>query len=90
MAIRLTQQQYLENVIKLYGDYYIYDKIQYVNSRTDIVVTCKKHGDFVIQAGSFAKGHGCHKCAQDKRIAGIKPMTTEEFIVKVREVHGDK
>lgn len=63
---------------------YNYDKVDYKNHKTKVIITCPIHGDFKQIAGQHLKGHGCPKCG------GCGRYTTESFIEEAREVHGDK
>jgi len=48
---------------QIFGDYYKYDKVEYVNTGTDVTLTCPKHGDFQKNPGNHLSQHqGCPKC----------------------------
>jgi len=49
-----------------------------------IKIICKEHGIFEQQANSHLQGINCPACTNNKRI------TTETFIEKAKQVHGDK
>lgn len=68
-----------------HGDKYDYSKCKYKNIRTDITITCKKHGDFLQKPNKHINGNGCPKCKIDNNI-----LTNEEFVKKSISVHGDK
>lgn len=54
----------LEKLKKVHGDKYDYSKTIYVNSKQKSIVTCKVHGDFMLDwANAFSKSTGCPKCA---------------------------
>ena len=78
-----TTAEFIEKAIKIHGDRYSYDNVNYVNSHTPVSITCKIHGDFMQSPTNHLLGKGCPKCAN-------KNVTTEEFIEKARLVHGDK
>lgn len=46
----------------VHGSIYVYDKVDYVGSRTPITITCKDHGDFTRTPESHYKGSGCPRC----------------------------
>jgi hypothetical protein len=59
----LTQEKFIKKAIKVYGeDKYEYTKTRYSNALTDVIVTCKVHGDFKQNAHNFLQGHGCQIC----------------------------
>ena len=44
---------------------YLFGKIHYVNSKTKVVVVCKKHEDFKILPANLTAGKGCPKCTSN-------------------------
>lgn len=52
----------------LHDSKYDYCKVNYVNSVSEIVVTCPIHGDFTQIAGNHLRGWGCEKCGLDEFI----------------------
>lgn len=83
-ARRLTQDDFIAKCKKKWGDRYTYEHTVYSIMMKHIIVTCQIHGDFDVVANDFVNGHGCPKCG------GTEKLTTETFIKKAREVHGDK
>ena len=41
---------------------YSYDKTNYKNDSTHVVITCNEHGDFMQSPGKHLSGRGCPKC----------------------------
>ena len=59
-----------------------YEKIDYNNSHTPVIITCREHGDFLQTPDSHLnKFSGCSYCAKNIR------QTTEEFIEKAKIIH---
>jgi protein-arginine kinase activator protein McsA len=85
MPKKLTTEQFIEKAIKKHGYKYDYSKVNYVNANTKVCIICPIHGEFWQEANSHLKSHGCPKCDADN-----KRKTTEQFIKKAIEVHGDK
>ena len=63
---QLSQQQFIEKAKLIHGDKYDYSKVNYINSTTKIIITCKKHGDFIQLPVEHLKKHGCPKCSMSK------------------------
>jgi hypothetical protein len=86
----LTQDEFLEKAIKVHGEEkYDYFSSIYTNNRATIIVMCKKHGSFNIQADSFMRGSGCRDCSYEYR--GINRRSSkEEILKKFDETHGNK
>lgn len=66
---------------EVHGDRYTYG--EYVNSTTKVEIICPEHGAFYQLPHSHLGGAGCARCRGNGR------LTTEEFIERAREKHGD-
>lgn len=70
---------------EIHGDKYIYDKVEYVNANTNVIITCRIHGDFPqTKRNHIDKMRGCPHCN-----GGIK-LTWEFILKKIYKIHGDK
>jgi len=76
-------RDYINQVNNIHNNYYLYNNINYINTKTDIIVTCPKHGDFIINANHHLKGYGCPLCNKGSY------LTTKTFIIKALEIYGD-
>ena len=83
-GIKFSKEQFIEKAREVHGDKYNYSKVNYINANTKVIIICPEHGEFEQTPGSHLYGQGCPKCANN-----IK-LTTEQFIEKAKEVHGDK
>ena len=81
---QLTNEEILNKVKKIHGNKYIYSQFVYVNYSTKVSIICPEHGIFKQLLSSHLQGSGCSKCS------GNINSTTEEFIKRAKEVHGDK
>ena len=45
-----------------HGEMYIYDKVEFVNKKKKVCITCKEHGDFWQAPFAHKLGAGCPKC----------------------------
>lgn len=63
--------------------------VKYKNTETKVTIICPVHGEFEQRPGMHLRGNGCIKCAVYFR-SNNKKLTTEDFIKKAKEVHGDK
>ena len=61
--VRDTESFKKEAIIRHKG-YYSYDKSEYVNSHTKVVITCPIHGDFEQSPNAHLRGEGCPDCAK--------------------------
>lgn len=94
------EQEFKEKGKQLHNNKYDYSNVVYVNSRTKVKIICPKHGEFEQLPSSHLQGNGCPECAREwtdehkenhaKSSRKFRGMTTEEWIERARQVHGDK
>jgi len=58
---------FIEKARDKHGDKYDYSKVVYTESKEMIEILCPTHGTFKQIAHNHLKGHGCTKCAIDRR-----------------------
>lgn len=87
----VTQEDWLKKCNEVHKNKYDYSLVKYINAREKVDVIChekdefgKEHGIFSIRAGNHSSGTGCPKCGKRWQ------MTKEDFVLKSRQVHGDK
>lgn len=85
-----SNEEYIEELKRVYGDKYDYSKVQYINAKTPISLYCKEkdafgeeHGWFEITPDELKHGTNCKKCS------GILIQTNDDFIKYSKLVHGD-
>jgi hypothetical protein len=72
----------------VHNNTYDYTKVNYVNARIKIIITCRTHGDFEQTPDSHLKGRGCSKCFNEKRHL-LRSSNTVDFIKKANIVHNN-
>ena len=83
---------FIEGAREKHGDRYGYENVQYINSYTKVLITCKIHGDFSQKPNSHKNGQGCPDCAKlviSEKLHDKHSHTKEKFIAKAKSVHGD-
>lgn len=65
---------------------YLYDFVEYNNSKKKVVIICPEHGEFKQDPNHHLNGRGCPECAGRY---SLKMNNTEWFIHKSKEVHQD-
>ena len=78
---KFTTEYFIERSREKYGDLFTYDKTIYVGAHKNVIITCKKHGDFeqtpALHLASRTK-YGCTQCFQERIEAKVdtsKPFT---------------
>ena len=83
-AQTMTKEEFIAKARAVHGDKYCYDKVEYINNHTPVIITCPKHGDFLQMPYKHLDGQGCSECA------GKKKITKEGFIKRAKKKHCDK
>ncbi len=79
----VTKERFIEKAREIHGNKYDYSAVEYVNSTSLVKIICSQHGEFRLKPTSHLCGNGCSECSGNVR------LTTDRFIRKAREVHGD-
>ena len=87
---KLNKKIFIERAREVHGDRYDYSKVEYVNNNTKVCIICPEHGEFWQKPGSHLNGQGCFECAKKRIGEKNKKITTESFIERAKQVHGDK
>ena len=85
---RLNTERFIVKAQKIHGDMYDYSKVDYVKSNENVIIICKKHGEFEQQPLNHLMKRGCVDCGRE-RTGKINSSTQDEFITKAKEIHGD-
>ena len=85
-----TTEEFIADARLMHGDRYDYSNTKYINSLTKVCITCNIHGDFYQKADDHVRGAGCPKCGAKSTWDNRGRMTTDDFIIKSKLVHGDK
>ncbi len=81
----LTKEQFISRAkTRHVGCKYDYSKVDYVNSKSKVVIVCRTHGDFKQRPGDHMRGDGCSLCSERAK------KDTSSFVTKSKTIHGDK
>jgi hypothetical protein len=84
------EQDFKRRAEEVHQGTYLYDRVKYKGCKEKVEIFCTKHGDYFWQiADSHLQGNGCFDCGIQS-MASQRRLTTEEFITKAVEIHGDK
>lgn len=84
-----TQEEFIRRSRLIHGDKYDYSKVIYKKANIKVCIICPIHGEFWQTPVSHMLGHGCSKCGAEYR-GRNNTLSTEDFIQKAIEVHGNK
>lgn len=83
MPKKQTQKEFIEKSKKIFGDQLDYSKVNYINSITEVILTCKKHGDFSIAPKDhICYERGCGVCSGAK-------YNLQTLLEAMELIHGD-
>lgn len=81
---------FIEKANLLHNNFYNYDAVVYLNSKTKVKILCPLHEYFYVTPNDhLSKLSGCPKCASSKRTGRPSTTTAEALIQRFREIHGD-
>lgn len=72
----------------IHDNTYDYSKTVYTKALEKVVITCPEHGDFLQTPAAHYSGSGCPSCGDLRRFTRLT-RSTEEYIKKAQEIHGD-
>lgn len=82
-----TFEEFLKRAKLKHGNFYNYDKVEFVNMVTPITVTCPIHGDFqIIPTNHVNYGCGCKKCHESTGEKLVNSILEDLNIQFTREV----
>ena len=59
---KLSIDDFISKANLLHNNLYDYSNVEYINSKTKVVITCPIHGDFEQTPNTHLQGKGCPKC----------------------------
>lgn len=80
----LAGKNFIEKAISIHKDKYNYSKVEYVRNNKKVIITCKKHGDFLQTPGKHLTGSGCIECAYNKN------RKDDTILERFLQIHGEK
>ena len=81
-------EKFIDKAIRTHGKRYDYSAVEYSSSSEKVCIICPEHGEFWQSPAEHVRGKGCPVCANAKK--GRKTMSTDEFITKSVERHGNR
>ena len=87
---KLGIDEFVERSNVKHNNLYGYEKVEYVNTNTHVIIICHLHGEFHKTPGKHLQGQGCPKCAVKNRKKPLYRKSTkphnkisfEEFVRK--------
>lgn len=84
MGVKYNTESYILRASEIHGDKFNYEKVDYKGNEIHITIMCKNGHEFHQQPFKHLSGRGCPDCNPYKK------LTTETFILKSIEKHGEE
>jgi hypothetical protein len=80
---RTTLLRFIEQSRLVHNNLYDYSKVDYIDTKTKVIINCFTHGIFKQKPNDHLSGVGCAKCSDNS-------SNTLDFIRKALLIHGNK
>lgn len=83
----MTSTTFAKRASLIHGDRFSYDKVNYVSTKTPVVITCRQHGDFTQRPDhhlDIRRRGGCRKC-YDESLLSKQSDVIDNFM----KIHGN-
>ena len=90
---KLTAEEVIYKLREVYNDSYLFNKVNYKNLTSSLILICRKHGEFSLKASSALRGVKCPKCRKElfkDNLLELSRKSEENFFQKARKIHGNK
>lgn len=77
--------EFISDSIKVHGDLYDYSMVEYVDSKSEVIIICKKHGEFHQSPNNHQRGQGCPNCNSSKGELFISQYLKEHNIEFIQQ-----
>jgi len=64
---KLTTEKFIQKAKEIHGDKYDYSKVNFINTRRNVIIICNKHKEFSKKADSHLRGQGCQMCSAENK-----------------------
>lgn len=80
----MDTNEFIEKAILVHGDLYDYSKVEYINSKTDVIIIDPEYGEFKQRASRHLSGSN-----HPTRSNVSRRLSQKEILKRFKEVHGD-
>ena len=86
--ITKSTEDFIEQAKEIHPDKnYDYEKVEYVNTYSKVIIVCPIHGDFQQTPKEHLHGSGCNDCG-NIQIGENKTKSLEQFVEEANIIHG--
>jgi len=92
LAIKLTTEEFVSRAREIHGaNTYFYSSTKYVSAHKKVIITCPKHGDFLMTPANhthLSKPQGCSECGNE-RVRKKLSSDVATFVSRAKLKHQD-
>lgn len=81
----MDSKSFIDKAERVHGIFYDYSYVEFVSSKTQVIINCYKHGKFEQRPDHHLEGKGCYICG-----GGGRKFDKEIVIRQFKAIHGDK
>lgn len=88
-----TLEGWVEKATEVHNGKYDYSKVVYQRASGKSTIVCPEHGEFVQSLSNHLQGQGCPKCGKvaiSTKLSQHRRSSTEKFLKKATEIHGER
>jgi hypothetical protein len=86
----LGKEKFIKESIKVHGNKYNYDDVNYKGNKIKVLIKCKKHNHIFKQTPNHhLRGQKCLYCAKEESAEKISSKKREIFEERAKKIHGD-
>lgn len=82
MPRKLTKEEFIKKANIIHNNLYIYDKVDYMGNKSEVIIRCKEHGYFKQRPDVHLQGQKCYRCS--------KTNNYNDFLIKANKIHSNK
>jgi hypothetical protein len=83
--VKKTEKQFEDGANIIHNNLYDYSLSDYVDAKTEVIIICKKHGEFSQSPNSHLSGHGCPVCNESRGEVYVSKILDKYNIKYIRE-----
>lgn len=88
-SVKKTTEEFITQANIIHKNKYAYQKCEYLNAYTKVIITCLNHGDFIQTPSHHLTGRGCPKCKYELLSKKYSKLESK-FILEAKQIHNDK
>ena len=86
----IKTNKFITKAIASHGDRFCYDKVDYRDAKTKVIIGCPDHGDFLQTPDAHVRGQGCPACGKINRAVSKRNTSSSQFVPTATALHNGR